>query len=252
VYLRARYYDSTIGRFINEDPALDGLNWYIYCGNNPIMFIDPSGLWGKDVHYGFSATYYTPYNASYGTLFWALTSGLSQFHAEIVAEANNNVDKSNPAGHPWNRHMHFRVSGSSAGGAWGYFTERYNDAVKRWKNIFNSPFIGHAPAQIAAGKRAALTELGKGLHALQDYHAHMDWNSTHLIFGAAHKSWSGSPGNKGTSATTFFDDVDYNIKKGSDGDYYHSFVGRNSNPRFINTKDDTIKYIKQFIKDVDY
>ena len=44
IYLRARYYDPTIGRFITEDPIGAGLNWYTYCGNNPIMFIDPLGL----------------------------------------------------------------------------------------------------------------------------------------------------------------------------------------------------------------
>jgi len=44
IYLRARYYDPNIGRFISEDPAEDGFNWYVYCGNNPIMFVDPSGL----------------------------------------------------------------------------------------------------------------------------------------------------------------------------------------------------------------
>ncbi len=43
IYLRARMYDTSTGRFINEDPIRDGLNWYIYCGNNPVMFIDPSG-----------------------------------------------------------------------------------------------------------------------------------------------------------------------------------------------------------------
>ena len=43
IYLRARYYDPTLGRFISEDPARDEINWYIYSGNNPIMFIDPSG-----------------------------------------------------------------------------------------------------------------------------------------------------------------------------------------------------------------
>ena len=35
-YLRARYYDSEIKRFTTEDPAKDGLNWYAYCGNNPV------------------------------------------------------------------------------------------------------------------------------------------------------------------------------------------------------------------------
>ena len=43
-YLRNRYYSPTIGRFITEDPIKDGLNWYAYCGNNPVMFVDPWGL----------------------------------------------------------------------------------------------------------------------------------------------------------------------------------------------------------------
>ncbi len=44
VYLRARMYDPETGRFINEDPAKDNYNWYVYCSNNPIMLIDPFGL----------------------------------------------------------------------------------------------------------------------------------------------------------------------------------------------------------------
>ena len=44
IYLRARYYDPSVGRFISEDPIRDGMNWYAYCGNSPIMFVDPSGL----------------------------------------------------------------------------------------------------------------------------------------------------------------------------------------------------------------
>ena len=43
-YLRARYYDPHTGRFISEDPIRDGLNWYTYCGGNPVMFVDPWGL----------------------------------------------------------------------------------------------------------------------------------------------------------------------------------------------------------------
>ena len=44
IYLRARYYNPQLGRFINEDPIKDGLNWYVYCNNNPVNFVDPSGL----------------------------------------------------------------------------------------------------------------------------------------------------------------------------------------------------------------
>ena len=43
-YLRNRFYDSSIGRFISEDPVHDGMNWYAYAGNNPIMFVDPNGF----------------------------------------------------------------------------------------------------------------------------------------------------------------------------------------------------------------
>ncbi len=44
IYLRARYYSPSIGRFISVDPIKDGTNWYVYCSNNPIAFVDPSGL----------------------------------------------------------------------------------------------------------------------------------------------------------------------------------------------------------------
>lgn len=43
-YLRARYYNSFSGRFLQEDAYLgDGLNLYTYCANNPVIYNDPSG-----------------------------------------------------------------------------------------------------------------------------------------------------------------------------------------------------------------
>ena len=53
-YFGARYYDSAMERFISRDPAQDGRNWFVYCANNPLSYVDPSGLalsrsdWLKD------------------------------------------------------------------------------------------------------------------------------------------------------------------------------------------------------------
>lgn len=43
-YFKARYYDPTIGIFTRPDPALDGLNHYVYANANPIKYVDPSGM----------------------------------------------------------------------------------------------------------------------------------------------------------------------------------------------------------------
>jgi len=46
-YYRARYYDSLFGRFLSEDPLnlSEGMNFYEYVNNNPVLFNDPFGLW---------------------------------------------------------------------------------------------------------------------------------------------------------------------------------------------------------------
>ena len=47
-YHNARWYDPELGRFISEDPIMDGPNWYAYCGNSPLMRTDPTGLFDPD------------------------------------------------------------------------------------------------------------------------------------------------------------------------------------------------------------
>ena len=43
-HIAPKYYDPHVGRFISRDPLKDGLNWYTYARNNPLAFIDPTGL----------------------------------------------------------------------------------------------------------------------------------------------------------------------------------------------------------------
>ena len=49
-YLNSRYYDPELGRFINADAIdnidtdnLNGFNLYMYCADNPVMYIDENG-----------------------------------------------------------------------------------------------------------------------------------------------------------------------------------------------------------------
>ncbi|MBI5196253.1 MAG: transglutaminase [Nitrospirae bacterium] len=58
-YMRARYYDPEVGRFISEDPIgfEGGINLYAYVLNNPVLLIDPLGLavgdwWDLPANYG--------------------------------------------------------------------------------------------------------------------------------------------------------------------------------------------------------
>jgi len=82
-YYRARYYDQSVGRFLNEDPARLGANYYAYVSNGPTRWTDPSGLCKVEIR------------------FWKL--GPNWYHAYIVL--------TNPDGSQY----YFR-GGPSAGG----------------------------------------------------------------------------------------------------------------------------------------
>ena len=53
-YLRARYYSPNIGRFTQEDPIMDGLNWYTYCAGNPVVYSDSSGTTVSNDGFGYN------------------------------------------------------------------------------------------------------------------------------------------------------------------------------------------------------
>ena len=53
-FLQSRYYDPTVGRFINADGQLSGVggdmqgyNLFAYCQNDPVNMSDPTGHWPK-------------------------------------------------------------------------------------------------------------------------------------------------------------------------------------------------------------
>jgi RHS repeat-associated protein len=87
-YMRARYYDPQVGRFISEDPIGFGggdENLMAYVGSNPVNLIDPSGLMRLEFDDDSNTLYVYP-----GT---AETQGPPQ-----AFQANNNVVKGKD---PW-------------------------------------------------------------------------------------------------------------------------------------------------------
>ena len=72
-YLKTRYYDPEIGRFITIDntsylnpDGINDLNLYAYCGNNPVMNVDPEGTsWWSNLWNGIS-NFFSTYGAAIG------------------------------------------------------------------------------------------------------------------------------------------------------------------------------------------
>ncbi|MDR2570582.1 MAG: RHS repeat-associated core domain-containing protein, partial [Oscillospiraceae bacterium] len=97
IYLRHRYMDTQLGRFINEDPIFDGWNWYVYAGNNPVMYHDPMGLAAAKIWAAEKGVKYVE-----KALAWAAATaagvaaiGLIQANIDSMARAGNFIFGSN-------------------------------------------------------------------------------------------------------------------------------------------------------------
>jgi len=130
-YLRARWYDPSMGRFINED-SYEGdisnpltLNLYTYVHNNPLIFIDPSGHAAACTSESSCIAYYqslTPISASDGLDYLMnqhvqeqllmnleVMSGSSDLAYLDYMEAQNDILRNNPCS--------YIVDGCTAGAA---------------------------------------------------------------------------------------------------------------------------------------
>ncbi len=87
-YMRARYYDPQVGRFISEDPiGFDGgdVNLYAYVGNNPIMGVDPWGRCSTGTQNGLDTINQWLSRTSTVLTGAGIAVGTIQFGAELVA-----------------------------------------------------------------------------------------------------------------------------------------------------------------------
>ncbi|MHB8894694.1 MAG: hypothetical protein ACYC99_05880 [Candidatus Geothermincolia bacterium] len=135
------------------------MNPYRYAINNPINYFDATGLSSSDVHSGVGQW-------TYGTYFWARLSGLSPLQAEQLARADDGTDGGYTSWMPMlgDQSRHFNQS-------------RSGDSRLDWAELE----LKRAVALKKAGKcDAAIGHLGKGLHSVQDYDPHRDWDTGSL------------------------------------------------------------------------
>lgn len=148
-YLQARYYDPDTGRFISEDPAMDGENWYVYCGNDPVNMVDPTGMW-----FGFTHKDITNYAIGKAKItnkhkINGLINGCT-FPDKQVSGLKNKIK--------WHGHDSYaKVMEHQI-----FVARDIWLAGKKIKNV----------AKRNEKYEQAYKELGKGLHTLQDFYAH--------------------------------------------------------------------------------
>lgn len=166
-YWGFRYYSPTLGRWLSRDPIGEqGSSLYVFVGNAPIGRIDPKGLWGYDVHYGWTRA-------------WAVDEGYQTDAAIAVAEADEGVDnrwETRPE-YPGGQKYHFdRSGGGLMDTRLQLFMEHLTEAKKwcDWRSY--GDVIGDVPDQAAFN-------LGTALHPRQDWVAHGDYGINDSFVG---------------------------------------------------------------------
>ena len=156
--LGARYYWPELGRFIQQDPIGDGMNWYAYVGNNPLRRIDPAGRAYTDLNITvgivtFGIQYgddpcahgkpWSPWHAS-AWRNWhpyagpALGAGASlQYAPDILDPVSGNVYKQTPSS-GWYRQIAVGVPiGNPYVGISGAIGNKLNPSVPWYQGIWN-------------------------------------------------------------------------------------------------------------------
>ena len=191
-YLRNRFYNPVTGRFITADPfwgihnmqdntaaILQSGNLFMFGMHNPVRWIDPLGLWCKEIHESMTKTQMAVLAAENPELadFFFLS-------AHFIVQGNLAVDEppyaafyatfihgdrnDNPS-----RHFNRATDGTDSRVDWA---ERYlRIATSMWLSADRAFQSGQMSIEHRNTiHNSALTLLGRGLHSIQDIEAHGD------------------------------------------------------------------------------
>ena len=209
-----RYYDPGIGRFINEDPWFgphnmlncllsmrQAANLYAAFLNNPIMFIDPTGLWSTTTHSRMTETameriarnnptianFYIAHAAYINRGNVAVDSPTyAAFHNSLVYIQTGGMFGEENIGRHFNRPIDRFAGGDSR---LGWADEYLDIAIGIWTMADDLFGQGQINFERRYEMRVlALNFLGRGLHSIQDYEAHGDIG---VGFPIAAHGWGG-------------------------------------------------------------
>ena len=179
IYLRARYYSPSLGRFTTEDPAKDGNNWYSYCAGNPVNGWDPSGLdkekflavpafsqkYGQDC-WGASLSGYFAYELGdqvdrqdeiVGAVYKNLTDDFDS--ADDIVKAQKIEDVNKAIGY-----KDYEVDKYNSGAAPKHYTSIGDIPVMEFKNVKDNQLRGYIISEIDNGNPVMIlyNDLGEG------------------------------------------------------------------------------------------
>ena len=93
-YNRARWFDPKLGRFISEDPIAADINSYRYAGNNPVDFVDPSGLQGEVLMMQSDFSFESGNGSAFGGIIQAVAAIASWFTNPFSSTVNSLANSS--------------------------------------------------------------------------------------------------------------------------------------------------------------
>ena len=266
VYLRARYYEPSVGRFITRDTYTGesdeplSLHLYTYCENDGVNMVDPSGHWGrKDGKY---------------------------VHQEITKDAYENVKQSIKL---QILHTDYEkiLEGSIVPDYYKKKTIYLKDTICGIPLRYDNMFHGKNAKKLKKLKKIGVKKLSKQylsgnkyiflgciLHSIQDYFAHSyvldlekykknaleyaDHPKKYQKYNSYHSDWSPYDGVEGRNVTDHQrnkDNPDMNYERVTDKNKksYWKWVDvktREKNKRYVKAIKESKKYINKVLKNV--